>query len=285
MKIEISHNLPQLQLALAKAPGQVNFALANALNKTALQAKSEIQTKMMQVFDRPTPWVIKSIGPRRPEDFATKRRLSAEVGFRDKWQDTTDRTMVSPHVEGGGRHYKAMEARLLAMGMIPPGYNAVPGGAAKLDAYGNMSPGQISQLLNVLGTYTESGFNKANIKTRKRLAKGNAKKGVYGFEYFVSYGGIGRTNLSLSGGEMVRSQIHKSHLLPGVYQRVNTGFGTSLKPILIFVKQAKYKSRLDFFGIAKKVVDRDFSGNFARAFDQAVATALLKSQGSLGVSP
>lgn len=263
MQITLSSNIPEVQFALARAAGQVPFAAMTAINKTALQAKSEIQTKMKQVFDRPTPWVLNSIGPRRREDFATKTNLSAEVAFRDKWQDKTDRTMVSPHVEGGKRHYKAMEARLMRIGMMPAGYNAVPGGAAKLDANGNMSPGQISQLLNVLGAYTEGGFNKANLNTVKRLTKGNVKKGVYGFTYFVSP--VGTTG-------------HGKHLQPGVYQRVTTGFGSSLKPILIFVKQAKYKRRLDFYGIAQATVDRDFLGNFEAAFDDAMRTAFLKQQ-------
>lgn len=266
MKITISSNLKQVQDAMAKAAGQVPFAMMTAINKTALQAKSEIQTKMKQLFDRPTPWVINSIGPRRREDFATKTNLSAEVAFRDKWQDSSDRTMVSPHVEGGKRHFKAMEARLWRAGLLPDGYNAVPGLAAKIDANGNMSQGQISQLLNVLGTYTEAGYNKANSRTVARLAKGNVKKNVYGFVYWVNR--VGDTGPG-------------KHLPPGVYQRVRTAFGSSLKPVLIFVKRASYKQRLDFYGIAKAAVDRDFPGNFEAAFDEAMRTALLKNQGSL----
>lgn len=266
MKITISSNIKQVQDAMAKAAGQVPFAMMTAINKTALQAKSEIQTQMKQVFDRPTPWVINSIGPRRREDFATKTNLSAEVAFRDKWQGSNDRTMVSPHVEGGKRHFKSMEARLWRAGLLPDGYNAVPGAAAKIDANGNMSPGQISQLLNVLGTYTEAGYNKANDKTVKRLAKGNVKKNVNGFVYWVN---------------KVGSTGQGRHLQPGVYQRVKTAFGSSLKPVLIFVKRAAYKQRLDFYGIAKSAVERDLPGNFDVAFDAAMRTALLKNQGSL----
>jgi hypothetical protein len=152
------------------------------------------------------------------------------------------------------------------MGFIPTGYSVVPGAAAKLDGNGNMSQGQISQLLNVLGAYTESGFNKANINTVKRLAKGNAKKNIYGFVYWVNkVDGAGRNK----------------KIPPGIYQRVVTGFGTSLKPILIFVKQAQYKKRLDFFGLAGAVVDKEFPGEFDRAFDEAMRTSLLKQQGSL----
>lgn len=262
MQITINSNIPEVQAALSRMASQVPFAAMTAINKTALQAKSEIQTKMKQVFDRPTPWFINSIGPIYREDYATKTRLVAEVAFRDRWDDASYRTMVGPHVEGGPRHFKAMEARLMRIGLIPAGYNAVPGGAAKLDANGNMSPGQISQLLNVLNAYTESGFSKANINTVKRLAKGKVKKNVFGFTYFVN---------------PVGSSGRGKHLQPGVYQRVKTGFGSSLKPILIFVKQANYKPRLDFCGIAQHVVDRDFPGNFEAAFDDAMRTAFVKA--------
>lgn len=258
MQITISSNIPQVQAALARAANQVPFAMMNAINKTAAKARSDIQVAMPRVFDRPTPWVINSLRIK----YASKANLAAEVGYKDKNSVESSRSMVEPHVFGGKRHFKAMEVRLLRMGLMPSGYNAVPGAAATLDAYGNMSRGQISQLLNVLGTYTEAGYNKADSRTVARLAKGNVKKGIYGFTYFVSKVGSGARG---------------KHLQPGVYQRVTTGFGSSLKPILIFVKQANYKKSFDFFGVAQTAIDRDFPGNFEAAFDDAMRTAFHTS--------
>lgn len=261
MKINVSHNFPEVQAALAKAASQVPYALAVALNNTTKKAQSAVQAEMPRVFDRPTPWVLNSLRIK----YATKTKLEAELAYKDKNSVENSRSMIEPHVFTGKRHFKAMEARLLSMGLMPAGYNAVPGAAAKLDAYGNMSPGQISQLLNVLGTYTEAGYNKANAKTVGRLAKGNAKKNIYGFVYWVNK--VGSTKAR--------------HLQPGVYQRVKTGFGSSLKPVLIFVKRANYKQRLDFFGIAQKTVDAVFTSEFDQAFDEALRTAMFKKQGSL----
>ena len=261
MKISISTNIPHVQAALAKAASQVPYAMRVALNKTADKAKQAVRAEMPKVFDRPTPWVLNSLRIK----YATKTKLEAELAHKDKNSVESSRSMVEPHVFGGKRHYKAMEARLLRIGLLPAGYNAVPGEAARLDSYGNMSTGQISQLLNVLGSYTESGFNKANVNTVKRLAKGNAKKNTYGFVYWVNK--VGSTKAR--------------HLQPGVYQRIQTAFGSSLKPVLIFVKRAAYKQRLDFYGIAKAVVDRELASEFDQAFDAAMRTALLKQQGSL----
>lgn len=262
MQITVKSNIAAVAKAWEQAAGQVPFALSVALNKTAEKARLKVRSEMPSVFDRPTPWVLNSLRVKR----STKTNLTAELAYKDKNSVESSRSMVEPHVFGGRRHFKAMEARLMNMGYMPKGYNAVPGGAAKLDAYGNMSRGQISQLLNVLGTYTEAGYNKANAKTVERLAKGNVKKNVYGFVYWVN---------------PVTGQRRARHIPPGVYQRVITAFGTSLKPVLIFVKQASYKKRLPFFDMAQAVADKEFPGEFDRAFDEAMRTALLKSQGQL----
>ena len=262
MQISIKTNFDGVAKAMQKAASQVPFALSVALNNTAEKARLAVRAEMSRVFDRPTPWVLNSLRVKR----ANKTTLAAELAYKDRNSAESSRSMVEPHVFGGRRHFKAMEARLNRIGLLPAGYSAVPGDAAKLDAYGNMGRGQITQLLNVLGTYTEAGYNKANDKTREKLAKGKAKKNVYGFVYWVN---------------PVSGQRRAKHIPPGVYQRVITAFGTSLKPILIFVRLARYKPRLRFEQITQKVVDKEFPGEFNKAFDYAMKTALLKNQGVL----
>ena len=262
MQLNITTNIPQVQAALDKAKSQVPFALSVAINKSAEKAQRAVQAEMPRVFDRPTPWVINSLRLKR----STKTNLTASIDFKDRNSVESSRTMIEPHVYGGRRHFGAMEARLRAIGLIPDGWNAVPGAAARIDAFGNMSKGQISQVLNVLGAYTEEGYNKANDKTVKRLAKGNVKKNIYGFMYWVN---------------PVQGRSKAKHLPPGVYQRISTGFGSSLKPVLIFVNGAAYKKRLDFYGIAQRTAEAAFPSEFETSFDNAMRTALLKSQGSL----
>lgn len=262
MQIKLSSNFPAVRDALKKAPGQVAYAASVALNKTAETARRDVMDNMKRVFDRPTPWALNSLRVKR----ATKTNLVAELAFKDKNSVESSRSMIEPHVFGGKRRFKAMESRLWQAGYLPAGWNAVPGAGAKLNAYGNMSPGQISQVLNVLGTYREAGYNKADSRTIQRLAKGNVKKGVYGFVYWVN---------PVDGPRRAR------HLQPGVYQRVSTPFGSSLKPVLIFVRRAQYRVRLPFLEVVEAAAAREFPGEFDRAFDQALKTALLKSQGQL----
>jgi hypothetical protein len=239
--------LDAVRKAMEELPKKAKYAAVKAMNTSMEWAQTAVRKEMRQVFDRPTPWVLNSLRIK----YAKPNTMAAELAFKDINSVTSARTMVFPHVEAGQRHFKAFESRLMGIGLLPAGYNAVPGAAAKLDANGNMSRGQISQLLGVLGTYTESGFNKANINTIKRLAKGNAKKNTYGFTYWVNP--VGSTKAK--------------HLQPGVYQRIATSFGSSLKPVLIFVKQAKYKKRLDFYGITHSEINKRFEGEFARAFE------------------
>jgi hypothetical protein len=267
MKMEL--NTAEVLAAFDTAPGQVAYATMLALNRTGDTIKAELAWEMNRVFDKPTPWVLNSVRV----NYATKSRLIASIGYHYKAKDNSEmgdasRSMIEPHVYGGPRHYKAMEIRLFRAGILPEGWNVVPGAAANLDAFGNMSQGQITQILNVLQTYMELGYNKADSKTIARLAKGNKKKGVYGFTYWINPPPANQSQTS-------------KHLQPGVYQRVYSGFGSALKPVLIFVKRAAYKARLDFWGISKRAAERDMVNNFKEALDMATKTALLKSQGNL----
>ena len=239
--------LDAVKKAMAEMPKKAKYAAVKAMNTSMEWAATSVRKEMKQVFDRPTPWVLNSLRIK----YAKPSTMAAELAFKDINSATSSRTMVLPHVEAGKRHFKAFEARLNRIGLLPSGYNAVPGEGAKVDANGNMSQGQISQLLNVLGAYTESGFNKANLNTIKRLAKGNQKKNVYGFVYWVNPIGPKKAK----------------HLQPGVYQRVTTAFGSSLKPVLIFVKLVNYKRRLDFYGITRREVDKRFASEFDKAFE------------------
>ena len=251
MKITIKTEYQDAMRQFSGLAKQVDFAAAVALTKTAGLARTKVQENMRQVFDRPTPWVINSLRLKP----ATKTNLVAEVAFKDINSAESARTMVFPHVEAGTRRFKAMEARLMQAGLMPAGYNAVPGEAAKMDANGNMNRGQITQLLNVLQTYREAGYNKADSRTVARLAKGT--KTSYGFEYVVMRVGHPRNK----------------HLQPGVWQRVKTPFGSALKPVLLFVKRANYRKRLDFYGIVNQVAAQELRPQFDAALQQAMASA------------
>jgi hypothetical protein len=248
---------------------QATYALMKSLNKTAAQARSNVQVAMPAIFDRPTPWVINSLRI----NWAYRDKLRATIAFEDHKGFDQESTMLFPQVEGGTRAVKPMESRLIRAGYLKVGWKVIPGRHAPLDAYGNMMPSEISRILNLLRTYGEAGYNKADYRTEQRLKKGNPtlksykKKIQYGFQYFV-----------VKVGEKTRGK----QLRPGIYRRTRTNFarsenslkmGTSIDCMMLFISRATYRKRLDFYGIAEKAVVDTFDDYFTQEFKTAMATS------------
>jgi hypothetical protein len=99
-------------------------------------------------------------------------------------------------------------------------------------------------------------------KRKGQLAKRglNARgfKTIGGVEYFVAYG-------KLRGGP-------GKHLHPGIWARSGT-HGAVVKPILLFVRQAGYKPRLNIDRVGEKIITQNFPRHFDREFDAALRTA------------
>ena len=240
------------------AGDQMPYATAVALTRTAKAAKEEIERQLPSLIDRPTPYTMKGfrLYP------ATKVKLVATVDFRDAFgRGSSARDYLSPLVFGGKRKIKAFERSLQRTGLLPSGYAALPGSAAKTDAYGNMSRGQIVQILSYFKSFGEQGYS-ANMTDKKRsaLARGNKRTGSRGIEYFVGRPGGGRLPL-------------------GVWQRISFGAaGTAIKPVIIFVSLPSYRQQLDVPGIAKRVIDERFAQELQRAVGDAMRTAIPKQQ-------
>jgi hypothetical protein len=250
MQLSVTADFADIKRLLDAQQKQAVFAAAVALNRTAEAAIKDLQAAQRQAFDRPTPWFINAwrVSPR-----ATKQSLQARVWFKDRNSVESSRDMLMPHIEGGERARKAMEQRLQRVGLLLPAWRTVPGAGATLDAYGNMSRGEVSLILNYLGTYTEAGFNKVNGVSKAKFKKGTRKR--RGFEFFVAKVG------------------NRQGLQPGVYRKTHFGFGASIKPVLVFVSQANYRRRLDLAGIVQGTARRVFPVEFGRAYEQALRTA------------
>lgn len=252
--LSISSDLDRLtKWASVIARDQVPYATALALTRTAQDVKDAIEREMRDVFDRPTPYTLRGfrLYPARKND------LKAQVWFRPGMVTGKDaRDYLGPQVFGGARKLKAFERSLRLAGLLPDDMQAIPGAAAQLDAYGNMSRGQIVQLLSYFKTFTADGF-RANITNKRKaaLAAGNARKGQRGTVYFVGRVGDGRGPL-------------------GIWQRISFGaFGSAVKPLVVFVPAGRYKPVLDISDISRRVVARRLDENFAQAWQQALASA------------
>jgi hypothetical protein len=249
MPINVRDAIAALTSRMQAEQKQVDYATRVALTKTAQKAVPALQREMRDVFSNPTPYTLSGL---RVEP-ATKSRLSATVMLKD---DATKATPAAkfllPQIQGGVRGQKRYERALQAVGALPAGYRTVPGAGAKLDAYGNMSRGQIVQILAYFRAFPEAGY-KANMtdQGRARLARGSKRK--LGFTYFVGRPG--------------------DRLPLGVYQRFTFAKGSAIKPVLLFVRSAVYQPRLDFEYVVEKTVETEFAGEFARAMVEARRTA------------
>lgn len=254
MKFKADYSgLVRLRATIGNQSKQVSFAAMRALNAAAYKASQETVAEIARVFDRPTPWVRRSVRYVK----ARRDRLEASVDF-DFWgnkQGVTVSNVLEAEIYGGVRKLKRHEQAMRRIGVLPDGMAIVPGSAAQLDQYGNMSPGQINQILSFFGGFGEQGY-KANMtgKGKARLAKGNRKKGTQGFAYFALARRHGR-------------------LLPGVYQRFQFSWGSAVKPIMIFVHRPQYRIRLQFYRVAEAAATKEFNAKFPVFLDEAMRTA------------
>lgn len=237
---------------------QIPYATARALTQTAKDAQPAIRSGMQRTFDRPTPYTLNSTRT----DPATKTKPQASVELRDKSAQRTAsrKSWIAPQVYGGGRNLKNFEFLLRKKGILPARMYAVPGAGADLDAFGNMTRGQIAQLLAYFQSFTDQGY-KANStdKGRRAIDRRLGKKAAGAkVQYIVS---AGRSNLSTM------------HLAPGIYKRIGFAAGSSLKPILMFVRRPTYAPALPFNQIVAEVADEKLIPNFKTAFAEALRTA------------
>lgn len=226
------------------AARQLPFAIALALNETAKRVHAGERAVMRQRFDRPTPFTMNSLRIW----YANKNNPRARVGFRDFAGKGTPATVyLQPQVHGGERSHKRFEKALIWRGIMDRDEYAVPASGARLDSYGNMSRGQIVQILSALQAFREVGYL-ANRSSSRRSQRKAARA-----DYFAGNpGGEGR----------------------GVWQRVKTGWGDAIRPVLMFTKGSpKYRVRLPFWQIADNISRAHLQRDFLRALDHAIRTA------------
>ncbi len=224
---------------------QVPFATAVALTRTAKRVQTELVEEMKREFDRPTPWTLKSTFLRP----ATKRNLEAVTGIKDRayaGNRLSSAQLLAHQFAGGARQVKALEMWLRRAGYLGTDEFVAPGSGAKLDRYGNMSRGQVQQILSQL----KAGLDSASHASGSARSKRNVKRAG---KIFWSRG-TGRTEQLPRGAW----QRHGLHLV---------------KPLLIAVKSPSYARRIDLQRLGKQVVRQHAQREFNQALEAALRTA------------
>lgn len=251
MEIQIK-GLDDLRRALTQfSDRRFNAAIATALTRTGKAVQDEMRDELRTTFDRPTPYTLNALRlwP------ASADKLQARVGFRDDGTGGVNPNhYMLPNVQGGERRDKRLEAALRAIGALPQGWYAVPGQGAAIDSYGNMSRGQIIQILSQLRVTLVSGFDR-NMSTDARRQIAAQRRA--GGRYFVIPAG------------------NRSGTQPGVYQR--EFFGRNITPVIVFVSGARYQARWPFWTNAKRRAEAHITREVERSVGEHIAKLTRKT--------
>jgi hypothetical protein len=269
---------------MGNLPARLGRTVATALTRTAVQVAEAERREIDDVFDRPVEFTRQAIYVSPAQGGSTRTRVTqdargqnvvvnmgpnlqpvqAEVGVKNeagrgrpaiKW--------LQYHIEGGRRRLKGYELLLKTAGHLPEGMVTVPGRFAKIDSYGNMSRGQILQVLSQLRIDSYQG----STRSLQKLASAYKGRGVKSLKTRLL------SQQRRAGGEFVVFPNGRGRLRPGIYRMRNTAWGrTDPQPILMFVSKAQYEAeRFDFFYVAQKAIGRHLPQEAGRAMLETLA--------------
>lgn len=261
--IDIQVKLDEKALTRVKQASEkaISRATERAIDGTARSIKEAVKAEMPRVFKNPTRFTLNSL----QVTLTQHHNLRASVWFKEP--ERMGQHYLVPEVEGGDRRLKGFE---LALG----GRTFAPGSSLKLNQYGNMSVGQIRQILSVLKLAEHSSGYSSNLT--ERSAKRNRKPRDY-----------------------VYLRMPHGSLPAGVYQRVQTGVGfeaktkktlpfgewqkgrtrgkfssairaRGLRLVLIEIRRPAYRKRLPFYELGRLVVRLEFNARFKAELAKAM---------------
>lgn len=233
------------------------FAVMQAVNATAFEIRETWKTTARRVFDRPTPLTINAVLYSK----ATKQKLYATIFIRNEAKKgTPPDKYLQPQVEGGQRRLKGMERLLQGAQLMPQNRYAVPGKGAPLDAYGNVKAGTVRKIISQTRSgdvFLGSQSNETDAGRGRRLRRQKKRGG--GGSYFVL-------------------QQQRGKLMPGIYERYSSGFGSGVKSIFVFVTTPTYSARYNIYGLAQRQWNTLMPFHFNRELAKALETSRLRGR-------
>ena len=70
----------------------------------------------------------------------------------------------------------------------------------------------------------------------------------------------------------------RGRLAPGIYQRITTGFGSTVRSVLRFVSSVSYRPRYPIFDLAQKLYRKEYTFHFERELAKAVQTSKFRGR-------
>lgn len=222
-------------------------AMATALTRTAFDIKRTWEGNLATRLDRPTKSTLGAVAAAG----ATAARLTAVVYVKDQASGTPPVEWLAPEERGGQRGAKEFEKSLMKQGAIPPGSYLVPGPAAKLDGFGNVSRGQIVQVLAQLGAQYSPGYQRVISKSATKRAQ----------------------KALLTGRAYVAIPRGRGALKAGIYERKGRG----LVAVFYIVSRATYRPRTGLVATAQQDAPGLLEGHVRRAIEENAKALAAKA--------
>ncbi len=246
---DIRTNVREFSRALNRTEQQqLPFATFLAINDTAAAGQRHNVRAMSRHLDRPKPYTKRGLYVRKARYRRGMRRQGLANAVTDAslmWREfagkgTAAGTYLRPQVFGGVRNPKRHELALRRRGLIGRNSYVVPAPGQRLNMYGNMTRNTYMQMLSALGAAGDGQNRTARSRSRNPRQR----------NFFVPK----------QGGALKQ----------GVYERKRDG---SIKPVLIEVRQPRYRQRYDFFSISRNFTARQFPISMRLAMQRAMRTA------------
>lgn len=220
-------------------------AVATSFTRSAKETSRSWQEHINRNLDRPIART------RAATTFlsASAASLTATVKVKDALPGTPPSEYLSPQERAGSRTMKKFEAALQASGAMPRGYVTVPGRAAVLDAYGNVSRAQIVAVIAALGKDWSPGYQRViGSTTERRLARQQK---------------LGRKYIAIQPEEVAQRRVSG-----GIYERMADG---TLRAVFVYRRAVSYRKRLDLEALAAKEAPDIIAEEFQRAVAESFA--------------
>lgn len=218
---------------LADMPNVIRKAVTGALSDTVDDLHTRQTMEMKQVFNNPTPYVLRGLKKRYPGGKMGQGVTKAGTYFEFFPVGKSPEDIVKPHVFGGSRPQKRSERRLAGLGLNPGGFT-VMGDDYPRNNSGDISGARYTQMLHQLGGLSDMA--------RQSMPK-NRQKNRKGISYYV----IRRGGTPIAIGERN---------------------GSSTRIILVLARNVQYQKRYDYFGVGQKQVEYSLPLHFNRIINR-----------------
>lgn len=256
LSVDVSGLVP-IQRKLVLTERQLEIAKQRTVLFGARVTHEAEVDEMKRCFSAPTDFTLKAF--RVTFD---KQRITSTVEIKDGYW-TRSQNYLETQRYGGKRRFKAFENALTKLGVIPNGWMAVPGDGAEMNSFGNINVGQIRQVLSWFNAAEMVAGSMQNIHEKGRNKRRKGTKKSRGFEYFAAQPGFRTGRRSWVNGQTQTLQ-------PGIYKRTYFGFGSAIKPVLIFVKGTSYKPIFKFDEVAQRTINTKVKPYMEKVLDQEV---------------